>query len=78
VLERISAVSENRWRTESRTKEHATGQRAVAHTRRLCTREKEKEKHREREREREKEREGGRETEAEKEHTENTSGLMPI
>lgn len=39
--ERISAVSENR-RIGSRTKEHATGQRAVAHTRRLCAREKER------------------------------------
>lgn len=62
--ERISAVSENRWRTRSRTKEHATGQRAVAHTRWLCAREKEREeeeKQREcawvRDREREKERE---------------------
>lgn len=35
VPERISAVSENRRRTGSRTKEHATGQRAVAHARRL-------------------------------------------
>jgi len=53
VPERISTVSENRRRAGSRTKEHATGQRAVAHSHRLWERRRERGWERERERERE-------------------------